>query len=362
MKQKHIFKTLLTLLLLLGGGQNTWATSTFSVTTPNNDNTFRITRTGNTALRDTVDWRVVSLSAIAGQHFTGYNGSYHGTVYFGPNETYKDITISESTPSSSYFRYQTGTERKYRFEVLDKDGYIMASTDRSITTGNRVTSSGLFDVKTGTISSNEFVVTDGGYNQSGSPRTINRTAFYNNNEKNYISLISAQLRMILEFEAKEKSDGYQYLQILTDNTTGYDSENAADGGNPGTPSLSRYMAGFEIYKSGKYETYKTYTFPVTSVGHDAGAVDPWGHDPTNHKFPLSKQKFYNAGTGTRASDGKLIIPNNFSSISVRFDASGSDNDDWYVKNLKTKITAVDNTAPLVITRATSSMSRCRSMR
>ena len=353
MIQKHIMKPILSTLLLLllaVGGNGAWATGTFTVTSPNNDNTFRITRTGNTAVSDSVDWRVVSLSAIAGVHFTGYNGEYHGKVYFEPDETYKDITITEASPSTNYYKYQTAGERKYRFEVLDKDGHILAKKDRNIETTCFIVmlTSSLYDEQTVTIESNEFTVTDGGYNQSGNPRMKTRGGFYTTNTRDYLVMVGAELRMLLEFEAKEESDGYQYLQILVDNTTSYDSEHSASGGDPGTPSHSSYMAGFEIRSGSKYGTYKTYTFPVTSVGHNAGAVDPWGYDPTDHKFPLCKQKFANAGTGTRASDGKLIIPNNFSNISVRFDASGDGNDNWNVQNLKVKITAVDVTPPLFI--------------
>ena len=322
-------------------GQSVWAASVFTVESLNNSNTFRITREGNTAVEETIDWRVVSLSAIAGVHFTGYNGNYSGTVTFAANQTYKDVTITENTPGDNAYKYQNGTTRSYLFEVLDRNGDILASCNRSRSYGTSVSGSGLFSEKTGTIQSDPFEVTDVGYHQT--PRTINRSSFYNDNDKAYLVFLAAQLRMMLEFEAKEEEDGYQYLQILFDNTTGYDSENAADKGNPGTPSLSKYMAGFEIYSGRKYTEYKTYSFPVTSVGNDAGAVDPWGHDPTNHKFPLDKQKF----NGSRADDGKLIVPNPFNTISVRFDASGEGNDDWWIQNLKAKITAVDGTAPTV---------------
>ena len=336
--------TAVLMIVALTVGQSAWAASVFTVESLNNSNTFRITREGNTAVEETIDWRVVSLSAIAGVHFTGYNGNYSGTVTFAANQTYKDVIITENTPGDNAYKYQNGTSRQYRFEVIDRNGDILASCNRSRSYGTSVSSSGLFSEKTGTITSGPFEVTEAGYNQNGNPRTINRSSFYNDNDKAYLGFLAAQLRMTLEFEAKEEEDGYQYLQVLFDNTTGYDSGNAADNGNPGTPSLSKYMAGFEIYKGSKYTTYKTYSFPVTSVGHDAGADDPWGYDPTkDHKFPLDKQKF----NGSRADDGKLIVPNPFNTISVRFDASGGGNDDWWIQNLKAKITAVDGTAPTV---------------
>ena len=293
--KSSVLTFVLTIAALLAG-QSVWAASVFTVESLNNSNTFRITREGNTAVEETIDWRVVSLSAIAGVHFTGYNGNYSGTVTFAANQTYKDVIITENTPGDNAYKYQNGTTRSYLFEVLDRNGDILASCNRSRNYGTNVSSSGLFSEKTGTIASGPFEVTDVGYHQT--PRTINRESFYNDNDKAYLDFLDAQLRMTLEFEAKEEEDGYQYLQVLFDNTTGYDSDNSADKGNPGTPSLSKYMAGFEIYKGKKYTEYKTYSFPVTSVGNDAGAVDPWGHDPTNHKFPLDKQKF----NGSRADD------------------------------------------------------------
>ena len=103
------------------------------------------------------------------------------------------------------------------------------------------------------------------------------------------------------------------------------------------------MAGFEIKSGGAYTTsYKTFTFPVTSVGSNVGATNPWGHDTDKEKFPLSKQKF---NTDCRATDGTLILPTDFQTLAVRFDASGKDEDDWDVKNLKAKITAVDTQVP-----------------
>ena len=123
----------------LAVGQTVLAMSSFTVSSPNSDNTFRITRTGNTAVAETIDWRVVSLSAIAGVHFTGYQGNYSGQVTFAPGDPYKDVTISENTPGNNAYKYQNGTTRSYRFEVLDRDGSILASCDRSRDYGTQFT-------------------------------------------------------------------------------------------------------------------------------------------------------------------------------------------------------------------------------
>ena len=90
----------------------------------------------------------------------------------------------------------------------------------------------------------------------------------------------------------------------------------------------------------KDDSYKTYTFPVTSVGSGEGASNPWGYGTT---YPLSKQRF---NTNCRASDGKLIIPTDFSSLVIRLNASGKKgSDEWAAKNVKAHIEAIDFTYP-----------------
>jgi len=146
--------------------------------------------------------------------------------------------------------------------------------------------------------------------------------------------------MTLSFDAKENDDAYEYLQILFDNTSTCDNRSGASNGNPGTPNLSRYMAGFEMNTDSKDDSYRSYTFPVTSVGNDASATNPWGYGT---KYPLHKQKFK---SGFRATDGRLIVPTSFSTIVLRLNASGgSGSDEWAAKNVVAHIQAVDNAAP-----------------
>lgn len=325
---------LVTLLALLAAGQtNAWAANTWKVEYDNGK--FKISRSGDLSITETVQYRTVSLSAFAGQHFTAISG----TETFGPNQDAKEISVSEATPGTDAYLYQNGTSRKYRFEVLDQGGFRLAFMDRTITTGTSVPTD-VFSQKTGTIRSSEFTINDSGYKQSGNPYTINRSSFYNDNAKNYLSFLGVPLHMTLELQAKEVDDAYQYLQVIIDNTTACDSETSASKGNPGTPSISSYMAGFEMYPSHTHADYKTYTFPVANIEDGKKVNDPWGYG-TN--FPLSMQKFKN---GSRSTDYKIIVPNSFNTISVRFDASGSEgSDEWKVQNLKAKITAIDGTAP-----------------
>ena len=247
MKQNRFFHFIALAVVLLAGQVSAFAASTFTVT--NSGNVFTIIRSGDTDVAETVDWRVVSLSAIAGQHFTGDSGgNYSGTLTFTAGQTSKTVTITESTPGTDAYKYQTGTERKYRFEVLDRDGYILAASDRTMTTGSNVTSTA-FNEKSATIQSAEFTVTDGGYTQGY--KSVASTSFYNAATKNYLSFVGAQLRMTLDFQAKEVNDGYQYVQILADNATSKDGKDPDGGVN--TPSTSIYKACFELSKgSGSY--------------------------------------------------------------------------------------------------------------
>lgn len=346
--QQRFLAVVLTIVALMAG-QSVWAENTWTVSNISGS-TFTITRSGDLSVAETVCFRTVSLSAIAGQHFTDISDQ----LTFGVDEDSKDVTVPELTPSHSSYKFQDSTTRKYRFEVTDQGGFLLANCDRTYTTGSSISTSNFLNTtKTATIQSSAFKVTDKGYAQSGNPKTIASTAFYNAATQDYLGTAGAELHMTLEFQAKEEYDGYQYLQILTNET---DCDTGAGNGDPGTISKSRFMAGFEIKSGGEYKTYKSYTFPVTTVGSGVGATNPWGYDTDKEKFPLSKQKF---NTDCRASDGTLLLPIDFQTLAVRFNASGKDEDDWYVQNLKAKITAIDNTAPTVLNYFVNSGLHCK---
>ena len=340
-RRERINKVLALVLTIaaLATGQTAWAESTWTVeVTSHNDNTnvttFTITRSEKTYAQKVL-YRTVGLTAYAGQNFTAVSGE----LEFLANEDTKTGTVTEKTPNANADKYQCSTSRSYKLEVTDRAGYFLASATRNMTTGNNVSSSGLFEEKSFTIRSAEVTVTEDGYAQSSNPHTAASTSFYTAGTQAYLGFLNSELRMTLEFQAKEVNDGYQYVQLLVDNTTGCDT--GAGSGNPGTPSISRYMAGFDISGKG-VDTYYKYSFPVTSVGNDAGATKPWT-GIGNSAADLVKQKF---NTNCRATDGKLILPTNFSTLVVRLNASGSDEDDWKAKEIKAHIKATaDATAP-----------------
>ena len=304
----------------------------FDVT--NQGNRFTIKRDVTTT-EQTVSYRTVALTAFAGQHFNQTSG----TVTFAVGDSVKVITVTERTPSGDAYKYQNGTSRTYRFEVLDEGGFELAHKDRTITSGTNVTSSGVFDIKNVTIQTSEYTADDRGYDNNGY-KSVGASSYCTSGTQAYLGFLNAQLRMTLSFDAKENDDAYEYLQILFDNTSTCDNRSSAGNGNPGTPNLSRYMAGFEMNTGSKDDSYKSYTFPVTSVGSDASATNPWGYGTA---YPLKNQKFK---SGSRATDGRLIVPTDFSTIVLRLNASGSSgSDEWAAKNVKAHIQAIDGTAP-----------------
>jgi hypothetical protein len=340
MKQK-VF-SILALLLVATSWQGVCAANIFSVTrtTSGTTTTFTITRSnGDTSVAETVYYRTVSLSALDGQNFTGVSG----TLTFNAGETTKTVNVTELT-ATGMFKYAAGYSswnRSYRFEVLDANGFLLADLDRNIGVTRVQTQalSYIYDLgntRDGIMSTTTLTITDQGYAKN-SYVTVTSGSFYDSNTQSYLVANGTQLRMTLDFEAKEKDDGYQHIQILTDNTSSNDT--GAGDGDPGTISLSRYMACFEIKKGSQYGTYQKYTFPVTIAGNNESLQNAWGYGAG---FDLSKQKF---NTNCRATDGKLILNTDFNTIVLRFTASGSLEDDWYVRNINAHVKAVDVTRP-----------------
>ncbi|MBE6222879.1 MAG: hypothetical protein E7125_05390 [Bacteroidales bacterium] len=335
MKQNRFFHIIALAIALLAGQVSAWAASTFSVTsaTSGTTTTFTVTRTGDTDAAETVLYRTVSLSAYAGFHFTAKSGS----LDFAAGETSKTVNVSESSSNVDAFKYQVGTTRTYRFEVTDWEGAILAYRDRSMTTGTSVASTA-FGVKDLTINSGTITVTDGGYAQAYHSVTV--ADYYSAAApKDYFTAFGAELRMTVSFDAREKDDGYQYVQIYANTTAdNTHTDTGAEDGWPGYVAYARYAAGFSIDDNGA-STYYSYTFPLTSYGHECGKItDAWSHG----KADLCNQRFQ---SDCRASDGRVIIPTDLTSLYVRLNASGNNSDTWYCQNLAAHIQAVKTTAP-----------------
>ena len=312
--------------------------STFSVS--GSGNSFTISRSGDTSAAERVYYRAVSRTAIAGAHFQ----PAEGYLDFAAGQLTNRVTVAERTaaqinnPLFVYYQYggTVGSSRAYRFEVVDGGGFVLAAANRTISyDATKSVSLSTFDENALTVSSGEITVTDKGFTQAY--HAVPCESYLSSLPQDYLAASDARIRMTLDFQAAEVSDGYQYLQIVTNTTTACDNANSADGGNPGTPSISCFLAGFEHEHGSKNANYKKYSFPVTSAGSNCGAVaTPWS-DLGNDIGNLCQQYFR---SGTRAADGRIALLPSISSLGIRFDASGSDNDDWTAKSVVARLQAV----------------------
>ena len=274
MTHKHLFTTILAVLLLAAGGSGAWAQD-FTVT--NSGSTFTVTRSGSSLPAQSVCYRTVSLSAIAGQHFTAASG----TLTFAADETSKTVTVTESTPGTDAYKYQTATSRTYRFEVTDLGGYVLASKDRTVSSGltqfsgtkvsssvsNLVTmssanfSSGMSSSKyldvsytpptsqvetSGTLSG--YVLIDDSYDYAQKPATVSTSTLISSTGATaaYLNSLGYKIYATVCFTEKEKDDGYQYLQIVAGTSSASYDTGADPNGAVNDPSNSAYKVCFEF--------------------------------------------------------------------------------------------------------------------
>lgn len=360
MKRDFILNRIIKVMLLVLSmtvGKNAWAENEWNISSSTSDNvtTFTITR-DNTSVADTVKYHLVNLSAYAGQHYnvTMINGQKIASAqqtaalsgeftFTAGDETNRTITVKEQAASTNAYKYQTSTSRNYKLEVTDVEGFFLVDKTRSFNTGTSVPSSGVFAIKDVVIQTGEYQNKDAGYDNNEVKSVTSSSYFNNAAPKAYYQYVGAELRMTLSMDVKEQNDGYQYMSILN-STSLYDNRSGCSNGDPGNINNSWYMAGFEHKTGGKDTEYKSYSFPVTSVGNNAGDTNPWDYGTS---YILSMQKF---NTNRRASDGRLLLPMDFSFIAVRCNASGggTDNDEWWAKNVTAHIQAVEGSAPTTL--------------
>ncbi|MBR3958539.1 MAG: hypothetical protein IKJ81_00645 [Bacteroidales bacterium] len=379
MNRHHLFKPFLTALLTIAAlvaGQSTWAASTWTLTSSTSAGitTFTITRSESTSA-ETVYYRTVSLSAIEGQHFTAVSGS----LTFTAGQTSKTVTVTEEVPSDAVYKVYSSASRQYRFELLDLDGTIITQCDRTVSGGTQFTDiylnnsiTGLtyfyhngdgsllsgtthyLDVAHSGSAATWVKVGDGGYSQA--IHTVSTGALYNSNStlRTYLNSSGTKMYATVYFTQKEDQDGYQYIQILADNSTTYDGNDQNGGVN--TPSTSLYKACFILSytPSGSVETNPhTQFFPHRWDYADRNAQysgNGWNLQEFDYdNAHLYEQEFKNATPSLRAENsGSLVLAPTVNNINVRFDAAGSGGDDWYFKDLKVRLALVDATAPTVL--------------
>ena len=319
--------------------------STFTVDNVSGS-TFRIRRSGEgTNGIETVCFRTVGLSAYAGQHFASTNGA----VTFAAGEPEKTVAVTELNPSVAAYKYQIGDSRSYRFEVMTQGGAFLAFADRSRNVGSSISPTDIFAQKSVLVFTEPRTVTDAGFGKNGYAEVPIGSYFSSAAPQEYLSLVGAQLRMGVDLQAAESDDGYQHIQILVDETSSCDTDNSD--GTTGTIAYSHYLACFSHDESGKDASYKNYSFPVTSVGD-------WVCSKNDRLYPWSSTgelRGQRIRSNCRAADGRIVIPVDLNTLGIRFDASGSGNDNWYVRNVYANIQAYDTASPNLLNSSTDGM-------
>ncbi|MBR1901452.1 MAG: leucine-rich repeat protein [Bacteroidaceae bacterium] len=364
-KINQVLAFVLTIAALLTG-QTAWADTTWSVEN-NTGSTFRIKRS-TSGTTETVKYRTVNLSAYAGQHYTAKSGE----VTFGPTDTYIDVTVTERTPAADAYayKYQTGTKRKYRFDVTDLGGFHLAQCDREITTGTSFSGSyvnksvtDLVYFQSGSVKSgsgNKYLdVAHSGTN--GTEKKIDDGYDYNNNTlctvstdnlygsnnsslRTWLNSLSYKMYATVYFQQREVDDGYQYIQILADNASTYDGKDG-DGKIDNGPTTSLYKAAFILTKNENVCTsWKYQAFPHKTDDHTSSTE--FDYSDSYLYAQAFKSSSYRATTS-----GSLVLAPTVNDINVRFDANGSGDDTWYLKNLKVRMALVDTSAPTILSNS-----------
>ena len=352
-----IFRILVLAVALIAAGQTAWADNVWSVTreTYSGDNnrytTFTVTRT-ETGTAQTVKYRTVSLTALAGKYFEEKTG----TLDFAANDASKTVIVHEQDLSDADLIYNYWTYdvsyRSYRFEVLDKtNGKELAHCDRPLTHGSEynVDATKLFQNKEITAFTQETEVddADNGFGQASYVINLKDEGCYASADapKAYLTMTGAKLAMSFEFQVKEKEDGYQYLQVLVDDETNYDSGN--EDGDIGKLQYAQLLAGFGHDPGKKNTQYAQYAFPVPGItDFPLADYDNRWKNYGNTVGRLYSQKIKPGYL--HEPSGRVLADPSLSKLVVRFDASGKNDDTWYAKDFKAFIQAIDEQKPTVI--------------
>ena len=373
MKRDFILNRIIKVMLLVLSmtvGQNAWAENGWNISSSTSDNvtTFTITR-DNTSLAETVKFRLVNLSAFAGQHYnvTKVNGRNSNELsgeftFTAGDETSRTVTVTEQAASINAYKYQTGTNRSYKLEITDIEGFFLADKTRSFNTGTQFTGSyvnqsvtDLVFFQNGSVKSgsgNKYLdvahsgtngtekMIDDGYDYNDNTLcTVSTDNLYNSDSdlRTWLNSLSYKMYATVYFQQREVDDGYQYIQILADNASTYDGKDPD--GSVNTPSKSLYKAAFILTKTEKvYTGWKYQAFPHKTDDHTNSTEFDYSDSY------LYAQAFKNSSYRAVTS-GSLVLAPTVSNISARFDSNGSDEDTWYLKNLKVRLALVDETAP-----------------
>lgn len=312
-------------------------------TTEGTKTTFTVTRSGDVSETVDVYYRTISISAMAVYNYQARSGKWQ----FTPGETSKSVTVSELTASYDAFKYQVGAKRRYGFEVTDWEGVRLAYCERAMSTGSAIPADA-FNEKHVDVITSQVTVTDGGYKQAYHAVNLNKF-FTADGQRDYYTYTGAEVYMTVSMNVSEKNDGYQYIAVMVNNTDGYDM-NAGSGRPYNTDATvgyismrASYMAGFGHNPGSQSGSAASYSFPVRDPkGNITGGVEkPWS-SLGNSVGKLYTQFFKD---GYEASDGRILLPTDISTLGLRFDASGNNGDTWYAANVKANLQASEGSVP-----------------
>ena len=168
--------------------------------------------------------------------------------------------------------------------------------------------------------------------------------------REYFEAAGDKMYATIAFTGKELADGYQYIQILTDNSTTCDDKDGDGAVN--TPSLSVCKACFELNgASGSYDSKDHSFFVPHRYNYASRTKDIEAGITEFYEFcdsgKLHAQAYKNSSFKA-SNTGALVLSLTVQNISVRFNARGSGNDDWKVKNMFARLAIVDTKNPYVI--------------
>ena len=359
------------LALLLAAGftvraEGTWSVEETSYNSTTKKTTFTISRT-ETTYEQKVLYRTVGLTAYNGQHFT----ETYGVLTFQAGTPSMTVQVQEKTPTAGAYLYQNGnTVRSYKMEVTDRAGFLLADCTRTMSNGSSFSDSyvnksvtDLVYFQSGSVKSgsgNKYLdvahsgtngtekMIDDGYDYNDNTLcTVSTDNLYGSNNsslRTWLNSLSYKMYATVYFQQREVNDGYQYIQILTDNATTYDGKDG-DGKIDNGPSISLYKAAFILTKTEDHlNSWKYQAFPHKTDDHTSSTE--FDYSDSYLYVQAFKSSSYRATTS-----GSLVLNPTVNDINVRFDANGSGDDTWYLKNLKVRLALVDANAPTVLSNS-----------
>lgn len=393
MKMKTIIASLLMLFVgLMNASAEDWSISAY-VYGSQSKVEYTVTRSWSGGPQ-TVKYRSVSYSALAGKHFTEISGS----ITFDTGETEKMVTVQETAMDSVplNYRYYGADKIYYRFEVADQSGAVLADYLRQIYIGSTnatyhlnpegyynsenpseyaciydgsLRTSGIKyhdvgyippteDVETkGTLQG--YVLIDDEYDYSRKPATVFPDPLFVANRAGgsgeYHKLLGNKLYAAVCFTEKEQNDGYAYVQILLGDANSPYDEGYDPNGEVNTPVKSIYKACFELKKgSDVYGGSGLQVFPHRYDYHNqAEEWDLGGRIRTafwmeDSYLWMQKWKSTTYRDNDNINNNAFVLDPDCGPLTVRFDCGGSNNDTYGYKDLFVRWALYDQAAPTLM--------------